>query len=246
MRLKPVVASITEVYDGFIGVVSEPLPEGPLYSTVSLSALQQAGWTAHYDESYAHHTTSSIIRAIPQGACVFVGASNGDVDIVDVGAFADTASVVLETLENAPHYARGQSCGCMSACVARCGAHWCSFYTGMYWYFTPSESFGFSASSVRNEVVATSIVRLCHCLLCCRGQVIQQSSADVGSTQAESRVSWHLDIRCVLGLLVATSVMPDGRHRACAQRGRLSCRKRHWLEPGRYCALPRRVLFACS
>ena len=64
-----------------------------------------------------------------------------------VGAYGLASEVQTQTALNTPHLSNG-----------------------VYWYFTPGQSFGFL-----------------------KDNTLEQNSADIGTTNPDSRLSWHLD-----------------------------------------------------
>ena len=126
--------------------ISTLYPFGVLNS-VTAAQLDSYGCSVCYQQTYATATTSGDIRKCT-GPYLFVGGRAIGSSSFKLGAF-DTSTVILtQTLLNTPHLSNG-----------------------VYWYFTPSFSFGFS-----------------------RDALINQDKADNLSTDGDARLSWHLDL----------------------------------------------------
>jgi hypothetical protein len=104
-----------------------------------------SGCSLCYYVTYATATASADINACT-GPFLFVAARYSGSSTFKLGAYGILSKVLTATVLNTPH-----------------------LYNGVHWYFTESESFGFSLVSS-----------------------ITQSCADVGSTAPEYRLSWHL------------------------------------------------------
>ena len=122
------------------------LPSGIQYNTVTVDDLIARGCSPCYSEYYAAPTTSKNISSCA-GPVLFVGAKYDWTLSVNLGAYGLASEVQTQTALNTPHLSNG-----------------------VYWYFTPRESFGFL-----------------------KDNTLQQNSADVGTTNPDSRLSWHLD-----------------------------------------------------
>ena len=100
-----------------------------------------------WEQIYPKATTSNDIRGCT-GPNLFVGGRATASSTFKLGAFDTSAVILTETQLNTPHLSNG-----------------------VYWYFTPSKSFGFS-----------------------RNLSIRQNEADILSIDGDARLSWHLDI----------------------------------------------------
>ena len=126
--------------------ISTLYPFGVLNS-VTAAQLDSYGCSVCYLKTYATVTTSDNIRHCTS-PYLFVGGRATDCSTFKLGAF-DLSSVILtQTLRNTPNLSNG-----------------------VYWYFTPSLSFGFS-----------------------RNPLILQNEADVSPIDGDARLSWHLDL----------------------------------------------------
>ena len=116
-------------------------------NSVSVDQLASYGCSVCYLQTYGTVTTTDNIRKCA-GPYLFVGGRETASSTFKLGAF-DLSSVILtQTLLDTPHLSNG-----------------------VYWYFTPSNSFGFS-----------------------RYPLILQYEADRRSIDGDARLSWHLDL----------------------------------------------------
>ena len=118
---------------------------------VAVSNLIQSGCSLCYNKFYGDRTTTSIIESCT-GKWLFVGAVASDSSTFLLGAYGLASDVLTQTALNTPHLSNG-----------------------VWWYFTPGQSFGFADTSV-----------------------IRQSPADYADypgtdIHTQSRLSWHLD-----------------------------------------------------
>ena len=122
-------------------------PFGVQLNSVTAAQLDSYGCSECYLKTYGTVTTPDDIRGCT-GPYLFVGGRAIGSSSFKLGAF-DTSTVILtQTFVNTPHLSNG-----------------------VYWYFTPSFSFGFS-----------------------RNALIYQSGGDMESIDGDARLSWHLDI----------------------------------------------------
>ena len=119
-----------------------------MFVGVSVSQMALAGWVSIFDEPYSHRTDDDDVNFNQySGRCLFVGCRDSSgASTYRTGAFLDAEVVSRTTAKNAP-----------------------SLQRGVYWYNTPSYSFGFADTST-----------------------IAQNSADTHNKDSDSRLSWHL------------------------------------------------------
>ena len=129
-------------------------------NSVTVADLDRYGCSECYLKIYATATTSDdIIHCTSPN--LFVGGRATGSSTFKLGAFDTSAVILTQTFLNTPHLSNG-----------------------VYWYFTPSNSFGFS-----------------------RNPLIEQNEADTLSIDGDARLSWHLDVG--VGGFRLGSIPPD-------------------------------------
>ena len=116
-------------------------------NSVTVDSLARYGCSVCYLQTYRTATTSGDIRHCT-GPYLFVGGRATSSSTFMLGAFDTSTAILTQTIVNTPHLSNG-----------------------VYWYFTPYKSFGFS-----------------------RNAMINQFPGDIYTTDGNARLSWHLDI----------------------------------------------------
>ena len=125
-----------------------------------MNELLNQGFETVYNEFYSHYTTNNEI--------INIKSQCNPTSIICVGgAYSNNDTLLLV------------SCGSCLDILTTTTRDQPRLVNGAWWYFTPSESFGFSPNSSIRQVVYADIFD-CDASLSCKDS---------------NRLSWHLDIR---------------------------------------------------